>query len=355
VSWGLAKPELARDAVRGLESAAHAEAEALLEATLIRRGVRRTPARPAQAAARPGGRHLRGLPAALSRPEPALARFLDVQVRALAQLASAQPSPEARARLLGAPLEGGVQFAPGRGVRALLRRRLEQVHGEVRVATPPFELVEIDGHPGIALWRQRDAWIGRALVLNAPLARLAALFERADAAVPEYLRQPGPTRRRTGVQMRAARELLPEPMCDRLIVVEEDGADPILVAVHPVDREPRHVDVTVIQAVEDGADLPAAHDRLEAVARKLLPFSERRAVRVAEAPRPVWDDELALGDPAGGGGGWPTEVEIRVATRAPVFALAREELGGLGAEGDLLLGWQAGDTIAAALPKPALG
>ena len=155
--------------------------------------------------------------------------------------------------------------------------------------------------------------------------------------------------------MRAARELLPEPMCDRLIVVEEDGADPILVAVHPVDREPRHVDVTVIQAVDDGADLPAAHDRLEAVARKLLPFSERRAVRVAEAPRPVWDDELALGDPAGGGGGWPTEVEIRVATRAPVFALAREELGGLGAEGDLLLGWQAGDTIAAALPKPALG
>jgi len=355
VSWGLAKPELARDAVRGLESAAHAEAEALLEATLIRRGVRRTPARPAQAAARPGGRHLRGLPAALSRPEPALARFLDVQVRALAQLASAQPSPEARARLLGAPLEGGIQFAPGRGVRALLRRRLEQVHGEVRVATPPFELVEIDGHPGIALWRQRDAWIGRALVLNAPLGRLAALFERADAAVPEYLRQPGPTRRRTGVQMRAARELLPEPMCDRLIVVEEDGADPILVAVHPVDREPRHVDVTVIQAVEDDADLPAAHDRLEAVARKLLPFSERRAVRVAEAPRPVWDDELALGDPAGGGGGWPTEVEIRVATRAPVFALAREELGGLGAEGDLLLGWQAGDTIAAALPKPALG
>jgi hypothetical protein len=356
VSWGLAKPELARDAVRGLESAAHAESEALLESTVVRRGVRRTTTPPrAQAAVRPGGRHLRGLPAALSKPEPGLARFLDVQVRALANLASASPSPEARARLLGAPLEGGIQFAPGRGVRALVRRRLEQVHGEVRVATPPFELVEIDGHPGVALWRQRDAWIGRALVLNAPLGRLAGFFERSEMGVPDYLKHPVPPRRRTGVQMRAARELLPEPMCDRLIVVEEEGGEPILVAVHPVDREPRHVDVTVLQAVDDGADLVATHDRLEAVARKLLPFSEKRAVRAAEAPRPVWDDELALADPAGGGGGWPTEVEIRLGTRAPVFSLAREELGGLGAEGDLVLGWQAGDTIAAALPKPALG
>jgi hypothetical protein len=355
VCWGLAKPELARDAVRGLESAAHAESEALLDATLVRRGVRRNPTRPGQPAARPGGRHLRGLPAALSRPEPALARFLDVQVRALSHLASAQPSPEARARLLGAPLEGGISFAPGRGVRALVRRRLEQVHGEIRVATPPFDLVEIDGHPGIALWRQRDAWLGRALVLNAPLGRLAALFDRGEAPVPEYLKQPLPPRRRTGVQIRAARELLPEPMCDRLIVMEGETGDPIQVAVHPIDREPRHVDVTVVQAVAEGADLAEAHDRLERVARGLLPFSERRAVRVAETPRPIWDDELALGDPAGGGGGWPTEVEIRVATRAPVFALPREELGGLGAEGDLLLGWQAGDTIAAALPKPALG
>ena len=89
--------------------------------------------------------------------------------------------------------------------------------------------------------------------------------------------------------------------------------------------------------------------------RALLPFSERRIGRVAEAPRPVWDDELALGDPQGSGGGWPTEVEIRLPARAPVFALPREELAGLGPEGDLLLGWQAGDTIAAALPKLALG
>lgn len=353
VAWGLAKPELARDAVRGLESAAQAESEALLEATLIRRGVRRTSARPPTAA--PGGRHLRGLPGGLSRPEPALARFLDVQVRALSNLASTQPSPEARARLLGAPLEGGVRFAPGRGVRALVRRRLEQVHGEVRVATAPFELVEIEGHPGIAFWRQRDAWLGRALVLNAPLGRLGAVLGAQGGEVPSYLQVPAPPRRRAALQLRALREVIPEAMCERLIVVDDEAADPVRIALHPLEREPRQVDLTATRAVDAGADMGEVQNALERTVLGLLPFSERRAARVAEAPQPSWDDELALGDPAGAGGGWPTEVEIRVPIRAPVFALPREELAGLGPEGDLLLGWQAGDTIAAALPRPALG
>ncbi len=353
VAWGLAKPELARDAVRGLESAAHAEAEALLDTTLVRRGVRRLPQRPASAPRT--GRHLRGLPASLSRPEPALARFLEVQVRALSNLASAQPSPEARARLLGAPLEGGLRLAPGRGVRALVRKRLEQVHGEVRVAAAPFELVEIDGHPGIALWRQRDAWLGRALVLNAPPGRLGDALAQSGSEPPEFLRVPPPRWRRAALQLRAAREVLPEAMAERLVLVGESDDAPICVAFHPLERDPKHVDVTAARVVEDGADLAAAYDDMEAAVRALLPFSERRVARVAEAPRPVWDDELALLDPSGAGSGWPTEVEIRVATRAPVFALPREELAGLGPEGDLLLGWQAGDTIAAALPRPALG
>jgi hypothetical protein len=223
------------------------------------------------------------------------------------------------------------------------------------VTTAPFELVEVDGHPGIALWRQRDAWLGRALVLNAPLGRLAEVLGEAGSEVPEFLRVPAPTHRRAALQLRALREVLPEAMASRLVLVDDAGESPICVAFHEHDRDPRQVDVTVSQALEDGGDLAAAHERLEQAVRALLPFSERRIGRVAEAPRPLWDDELALGDPQGSGGGWPTEVEIRLPTRAPVFALPREELAGLGPEGDLLLGWQAGDTIAAALPKPALG
>ena len=41
VAWGLAKPELARDVVSGLEDAARAEAEELLRAPIVRRGARR--------------------------------------------------------------------------------------------------------------------------------------------------------------------------------------------------------------------------------------------------------------------------------------------------------------------------
>jgi hypothetical protein len=354
VAWGLAKPELARDGVRGLESAAHAEAEVLLETTLVRRGVRTGAVRPPQPG-RAGGRHLRGLPAALARPAPALARFLEVQVRGLSNLASSLPSPEARARLLGAPLEGGLRFAAGRGVRALVRRRLEQVHGEVRKASVPFELVEIDGHPGIALWRQRDAWLGRALVLNAPSGLLGAALEREGTPVPDFLRVPAPARRRAALQLRVARELLPDAMADRLVIADPTGERPIRVALHELERDPRHVDLTAGQALDEGADRSAVHAGIEQAVRALLPFSDQRLVRVAEAPAAVWDDDLALGDPVGAGGGWPTEVEIRLAARPPVFVLPREELAGLGPEGDLLLGWQAGDTIAAALPRPALG
>jgi hypothetical protein len=325
----------------------------LLDHSLVRRGVRR-PAGPRPAAANTG-RHLRGLPASLSRPEPGLAELLEVQVRALSNLASTLPSPEARARLLGAPLEGGVRFAPGRAIRALVRRRLEQVHGELRAVPGPFELVEIDGHPGLVMRRARDAWLGRALVLNAPAGRLAAVLADAGGEVPEFLQQPPPPRRRAAVLLRAAPELLPDAMADRVVLVGEGDLDPIRLTVHAGERGARHVDLTASVAVDDGADLGAAHDRLEAAVRGLLPFSEQRLARVAEAPRPVWDDELALGDPAGTGGGWPTEVEIRTPLKPPVFLLPREELAGLGPEGDLLLGWQAGDTIAAALPRPALG
>jgi len=352
VAWGLAKPELARDALRGLESAAQAEAETLLETPVVRRAVRRGAAPRAGAAG--SGRHLRGLPASLSRPEPALARLLDAQVRALSNLASALPSPEARARLLGAPLEGAVRFAPGRGVRALLRRRLEQVHGEIRTAPGAFELVEIEGHPGLVMRRARDAWLGRALVLNAPPGRLAEFLAGAGGEVDAFLRVAPPPRRRAAVQLRVVPEVLPEAMADRVLLLDE-GDDPVRLTLHASERGVRYHDLTASMAVDDGADLAAAHDRIEAAVRRLLPFSEQRLARVAEAPRPVWDDELALADPAGAGGGWPTEVEIRTPLKPPVFALPREELAGLGPEGDLLLGWQAGDTIAAALPRPALG
>ncbi|MCU0670411.1 MAG: hypothetical protein MUF70_13835, partial [Myxococcota bacterium] len=61
-----------------------------------------------------------------------------------------------------------------------------------------------------------------------------------------------------------------------------------------------------------------------------------------------WDDDLALEDPPAGGG-WPSEVDLRVLSKPPVYRLPREEVGVLGFEGDCLLGWRAGDAILADL------
>jgi hypothetical protein len=39
-------------------------------------------------------------------------------------------------------------------------------------------------------------------------------------------------------------------------------------------------------------------------------------------------------------------VDVRLAPRRPIFFLPRAETAGLGTEGDMLLGWRAGDVIA---------
>jgi hypothetical protein len=75
-----------------------------------------------------------------------------------------------------------------------------------------------------------------------------------------------------------------------------------------------------------------------------MPFARERARRAAAVARPRWDDDLALEDPAPGAG-WPSEVELRLLSKPPVYRLPREEVGVLGVEGDCLLGWRAGDAI----------
>jgi hypothetical protein len=343
VAWGLAKPELARDVVRGLEDAARAEADELLRAPIVRRGARRSAP---TAAATPAGRHLRGLPAVLRQAEEPLRELLDAQVRALANIGSGEPSPEARARLLGAALAGGAVFPPERELRTLLRRRIEQLHGEMRTLGAPFELIQIDGHPGITMRRSRDAWIGRLLVLNAPMGKVAAAIGSWELPVPEWLTGSTPRRRRATVQLRAVRDVLPEALAARALLLGKTGEEAIALTVHPSERK-RFVDLAARQTIDVGDDLDAAHAHIEASVRALLPFSEKKVARVADGGAPVWDDELALGELHSGG--WPTEVEIRAHGSPPIYCLPRDEMGAVGAEGDLLLGWHAGDTLAAAL------
>ena len=46
------------------------------------------------------------------------------------------------------------------------------------------------------------------------------------------------------------------------------------------------------------------------------------------------------------GQGWPGDTDLRLSSRPPIYHLDRSAVAGLGLEGDLLLGWRAGDAIA---------
>ena len=112
---------------------------------------------------------------------------------------------------------------------------------------------------------------------------------------------------------------------------------------------PLQADVDLVARVVLGPNLDAkqAARNVEVALRALMPFAGNSLVRQSHSP-PAWDDDDWLEErPAGST--WPGEAEIRVSSRPPVYRLDRPAVAGLGLEGDLLLGWRAGDTIGADL------
>jgi len=349
VAWAIAKPEPARALVRALGNAAQAEAAAMLASPVVRAGGA------LRSLARGGGRggrpslHGRGLPA-----EATAAVCMEAQVRALSNLGATTPPPEARARLLGAPLSGGAAFATGAlGLRELLVRRIRARHGELRTIDRPFAFALAGEHPALAVEGMPELWAGRVLVGNAPPARLARHLTDAGRLAPAFLENArAASHRRVAVHLRCSAGVVPEGMA-RAVVRVADPAAPcestnvISLARHP--REDGEAEDLVASAVVE--DRPGARAEvqaeIEAAVRGLMPFSDERCAR-EPVPAPEWDDDAVLGDPARGEG-WPGEAEIRVSGRPPVWWLPREALGALGLEGDLLLGWRAGDALAAEL------
>ena len=120
-------------------------------------------------------------------------------------------------------------------------------------------------------------------------------------------------------------------------------------AVHPSERGDLFAEVVASAVVKDDpTSLAESTALIEEAVRRLMPFSQGRISRIPNPARPRWDDEAAAPAPEPGAG-WPGEVEIHTPGRRPVFCLPREGLAGLGLEGELLLGWRAGDAIGAEL------
>ena len=338
-SWGLAERQEARDFVEALDAAADAELQALLDTSLVTRTHQR--AREALTPKRSGAR--RGWPDALDRAPDALRSLLSAPITALSNAGGAAPPPEARARLLGGLLRGGVSLQGGEGqLRALLRRRIQAVYGEFRRIDTPFRMVAVQQQPGLTVEGAKEIWSGRALVLNAPMAALADAAERETASL---FRAPPVRWQRYALHFRGPAAQLPECMADRVVWRGGDGGPPVALRLFRSRRGPEPFDLiaSVVDTARDEEAEKRAELRIEAALRDLLPFSEgaleRVPVRVGD-----WDDDCLLADPADGG--WPRAPQLRLSSRPLVYALDRAAVASLGSDGDLWLGWRAGDAIA---------
>lgn len=353
--WGLASRAETQPLLQALERAAEAEERAMLESPLVYTGRR----------SRLRGTHVdafgRGLPAEVQNASPQLARLFESLVRTLSNRASTPPSSEARARLLGSLLSGGVEWRHGPPwLHGLLRRRVEAHFGEFRTPEGPFQLVSAGGQPGVSIGDGRKLWLGRALVIAASGTALATALDQTPA--PSFLAETRPTRQRIAIHWRTPMQSIPGGMGQHLLLLGD---------THPsrdfdetsADRVPEGPPVTLsifgshgslgechlIGSSLSNPDEPteAVEARIEKRVRLLFPFENGNMKRCND-PRPRWDDDRWLEDPQKKLG-WPTQVPLRVSSRPPVYRLDRAEVGGLGLEGDLLLGWRGGDAIAAEL------
>ena len=361
VAWGLAKPQPARALARALAAAADAERRALLAAPFVRSSrrlglgsLRGMPTRRAiaPAAIEPVPVGVRGLPAELADLPPVLAAVLAAQTRTLARLGAAEPSPEARARLLGAPLEGGASVRGAPWLREILRQRVGSLYGEFRTLAGPFSVVSTSGQqPGVVQPNSEEALTGRVLILNAPLAALARASEQPQLAGLQ--REASHARRRLQLHFRLPRHAVPEAMAPRVLRIADpaaplEGANLIALRLFSAGGESDQVDLVASAVVPWDAPDPAALEReISAGVATLLPFAEA-TLRPQRAPEVRWDSDEWLGDPAPGTG-WPAPIEVRAAGRLPIYGLDRTACASLGVEGDLLLGWRTAEAILADL------
>ncbi len=349
VSWAMAEQAEASALVRTLAEAAEAERRALMTSDLVRIGRRLTLPRTGATSARARG-------STESEAPDDLRPVLDAQVTALAQLASASPSPEARARLLGCALAGGAGFGDGPPwLLGLLRRRVETTYGELRSVAGRFRLVSVDSQPGIQVEDTGELWVGRTLIIAAAAAPLR--HRLSNETTPDFLLDGDEGARSVGLHLSVHREVVPRGMGPRLIVMEDahrGGLDGRIMTLGLFANPDSSTEIDLVARMRllsgsrsEGDTIASLEDEMEARVRGLMPFSEDK-IRRRPQRRPTWDDDFFLEDPPAGAG-WPSEIDLRVSGRPPVYRLPRAEIGGLGIEGDLMLGWRAGDAVAAEL------
>ena len=337
VAWGLAKPDDAARTLDEINRTGSAIDTELLGQDLARRASR---------IARGDAGDVPELSAAYAAAPAILGPFIEAQEAVLGGRADHGGVDAVTARILASASHGGARFRDASlTLRSVLRRRVETLHGEVRTVGCPFGMVELGEASGIARVGPDDAWLGRALVLNAPAERIAARLGEWGQAVPALLEAPAHTHRRLAVHVRALREALPEPLAARAILADGTGA-PIEIAQHPSGQGSRFVELVLARRVAADADAETETARMLEATADLIPYEAGRAKLAPIPGRAGWDDETVQ-EPSTGA--WPAAITTQPSSRRPIFTLRRGDVAPLGVAGELLLGWRAGDAIREAL------
>jgi len=357
-AWNLSPEATARDLVASLKAGSEAQQRTLLAAEICT-GSRRmprlsrrlsSPPREPEAQPNPSDRSVDPVGRAVAESS-SLAAFCDAQLRALSNFAEIEPPPSVRTRLLGAALDGAAEIAEGhRWLRDLLDQRIRSLHGEFRQLRGTFRLVSAGNQPAIELEQTPEVCAGRALLINAPLPALREVMTKGPNL--ELLKGPAASHRRLSVHLRGPRRALPVGMASRVIRIGNlcekiSGTNLIRLRVfeNPDGRDP--VDLVASAVVPIDAKVETVRDEIESGVASLLPLGREGWVRVA-SQLPTWDRDEFLADPRGERNG-SAGIPLRPISRTPAYVLDRWKLAALGFEGDLLLGWRAGDAIASDL------
>jgi hypothetical protein len=357
-AWNLSSEATARDLVASLQEGSEAQKRTLLGAEIytgsrrMPRLARKLPPLPRRPEASPKSGDSSADPVGRAVAEAdSLAAFCAAQLRALSDYAELEPPATVRTRLLGAALGGAAETAEGhRWLRDLLGQRIASLYGEVRQLRGAFRLVSAGNQPAIEFERAPEVCAGRALMINAPLPALRDAITKGPT--PELLKGPAASHRRLSVHLRGPHRALPEGMASRVIRIGNlsekiSGTNLIRLRVFENPEGRDLVDLVASAVIPIDAAVDAARDEIEAGVASLLPLGREGWARVA-ARHPTWDRDEFLADPRGEGGG-STGSPLRPISRTPAYVLNRWKLAALGFEGDLLLGWRAGDAIASDL------
>lgn len=360
--WGLAERQTSRDLLTALETSAAAEGARLLSprlASTTRRGSRgaNVTSRSQTSTNTPADQNVELAIAAA----PGLAPLIDAQSRALADFGRCPPGAPARNRLLGAALNGAVMLSGKEPwLASLLRQRIEARHGEFRQLSGTFRIVQTGKLPALVADESRDVCAARALIINAPASSLVDMGCHTGresgrgtgrtATAKNWLQGSAPTGRRLSLHLRGNRKLLPASMASRVICVRDASAPMNGTNVVRVRTFDRGAEVDLIADASGPFEALDAERALEEIQRSvvsLLPLGDEGWLRIA-VPAPLWDRSDLLTDPSDTDSD-PIPGLRRPLSRVPAYILDRSQSAQHGFEGDLLLGWQAGDAIAAKL------